>query len=242
MTINKCHSSATLSLSVPLSLSFCLSLCLPVCALTKCNAAVKNDYFMAKNTHTQHTHTCSEKYLTDTHTHRHSWGLGVDTWEICSSSFAGVSRCSKTAPDKNCRRQTGVGSGVHKGEQGKGAVLDSTGSFGTNYAHTHTYNSLRNLHTHAMYLIDTCVLVALSLFLFFSLSLAHSGRQLNWPLPLFLALLVIRRQRCLNHFSICLWKSLWNLFKFIECVWRYSRHSLWVTVSGGSGIFGYIIK
>lgn len=179
-----------------------------------------------KHTHRQHTHTCSEKYLTDTHTHtythRHSWGLGVDTWEICSSSFAGVSRCSKTAPDKNCRRQTGVGRGVHKGEQGKGEQYWTAQAALAliTHTHTHTHSSLRNLHTHAMYLIDTCVLVALSLSFYFSVSLAHSGRQLNWPLPLFLALLVIRRQRCLNHFSICLWKSLRNLFKFIECVWR----------------------
>lgn len=63
----------------PLPLS--VFLCLPVCALTKCNAAVKNDYFMAKNTHTQHKHTCSEKYLTDTHTHTDTAGAWVLTLE-----------------------------------------------------------------------------------------------------------------------------------------------------------------
>jgi len=38
MTINKCHNHVC-----------------EFCALTKCNAAMKNGYFMAKNTHT-HAH------------------------------------------------------------------------------------------------------------------------------------------------------------------------------------------
>lgn len=144
MTINK-----GLSLSALFSLS--LSVCLPDCALTKCNAAMKNGYFMAKNTRSTHM----QRKVSDRYTHTHTQlGLGVDTWEICSSSFAGVSRCSKTAPDKNCRRQTGVGRGGWQrgftgGRGGGGRAWTAQAALALiTHTHTHTTAAACAICTH----------------------------------------------------------------------------------------------